>query len=165
MKTKRILVSVVTGALLTGSLLAASGNDQVRSKTKVRATKPTATTTVSRTSNRAVTRNRAIATRRVVTTSGNPREIRGTTGAPVQTRRRRHCHLRRRPIDLERYQHHAGQARRSLCQNRCARHFSILQSLISSPFHPASTHSQLPIILSLPKQCCEPSLAPTFSGI
>jgi hypothetical protein len=88
MKMKRILVSVVTGALLTGSLLAASGNDQVRSKTNVRATKPTAATTVSKTSNRAVTRNRVIPTRRVVRTSGNPREIRGTTGAPVQTRNR-----------------------------------------------------------------------------
>ncbi len=102
MKTKRILVSVVTGALLTGSLLAASGNDQVRSKTKVRATKPTATTTVSNRANRAITNrqvmtsgktrevraNRAITSRRVVTTSGNPREVRGTTGAPVQTRNR-----------------------------------------------------------------------------
>ena len=83
MNTKRILVSVVTGALLTGSLMAASGNDQVRTKTKVRASKPTATTTV--TSKRT---NRAVRTQRVVTSSGNSRYVTGTTGAPVQTRTR-----------------------------------------------------------------------------
>jgi Putative peptidoglycan binding domain len=48
MNTKRILISVVTGAMLTGSqAMAAQGSDQTRSKTKVRATKPTATTTMT----------------------------------------------------------------------------------------------------------------------
>ncbi|HEX4638772.1 MAG TPA: peptidoglycan-binding domain-containing protein [Chthoniobacterales bacterium] len=77
---KRILASVVTGALLTGSLMAASGNDQARTRTKVRAGKSTATTTVS------TRANRNVRTQRVVT-SGNPRYV-GTTGAPVQTRNR-----------------------------------------------------------------------------
>ena len=80
MNTKRILVSVVTGALLTGSLMAASGNDQTRTRTKVRAGKSTASTTVS------TRANRTVRTQRVVT-SGNPRQI-GTTGTPVQTRNR-----------------------------------------------------------------------------
>jgi Putative peptidoglycan binding domain len=66
MNTKRILLSVVTGAMLTGSLaMAAHGNDQTRSKTKVRATKPTATTTMTtggRTSAVRAVRSRQIAT-------------------------------------------------------------------------------------------------------
>lgn len=103
MNTKRILVSVVTGALLTGSLLAASGNDQVRSKTKVKATKPAATTTVrtggnarmqtartrdftaTRTNRVVRTVNDAPRTRYVTRTTGNPRVV-GTTGTPVRTR-------------------------------------------------------------------------------
>jgi hypothetical protein len=89
MNTKRILVSVVTGALLTGSLMAASGNDQTRTRTKVRASKPTATTTVSSNqTNRTVRTNRAVRTQRAVTNSGNPRYITGTTSAPAQTRTR-----------------------------------------------------------------------------
>jgi Ni/Co efflux regulator RcnB len=44
MNTKRILISVVAGAMLTGSVaMAAHGNDQARSRTKVRAAKNTAT--------------------------------------------------------------------------------------------------------------------------
>jgi hypothetical protein len=101
MNTKRILVSVVTGAALIGSLaMAAPGNDPPRGNTKAKTTaKASAATTVSggrhhavanqrvmtssnvRTSMRA---NRAVRNDRVVT-SGNPR---GTTGAPVQTRNR-----------------------------------------------------------------------------
>ena len=82
MNTKRILVSVVTGALLTGSLLAASGNDQVRSRTKARASKPTATTTVKTSGNARMTSAR---TRFVTRTSGNTRVV-GTTGSPTRTR-------------------------------------------------------------------------------
>ncbi len=89
MKMKRILVSVVTGALLTGSLLAAHGNDQVRSKSKIKANKPTATTTVKTSRNTAAVRTTrtttAPRTRYVTTTSGNPR-VTGTTGTPVRTR-------------------------------------------------------------------------------
>jgi Putative peptidoglycan binding domain len=66
MNTKRILISVVTGAMLTGSLaMAAHGNDQTRSKTKVRATKPTAATkmtTGGNTSGVRAVRSRQIAT-------------------------------------------------------------------------------------------------------
>src|SRR2546430_17668691 len=80
MNTKRILVSLVTGALLTGSLLAASGNDQTRSRTKVRASKPTATTTVS------ARPTRAMRTQRVVTTNGNPRYVSRNTASPTRTR-------------------------------------------------------------------------------
>jgi len=95
---------MVTGALLTGSLIAASGNDQVSTKTKVRASKPTATTTVKSSGNlsartartRFVTRNSgnsrvvgttgtSARTRFVTRNSGNPRVV-GTTGTPVRTR-------------------------------------------------------------------------------
>ena len=66
MNTKRILISVVTGAMLTGSqAMAAQGSDQTRSKTKVRATKPTATTTMTtggRTTAVRTVRSRQIAT-------------------------------------------------------------------------------------------------------
>jgi Putative peptidoglycan binding domain len=93
---------VVTGALLTGSLLAAQGNDQARSK-KVRASKATATTTVKpgnrvvRTTTtprqtRFVTRssgNRVVSTTptrtRYVTTTGGNRVVE-TTNTPVRTR-------------------------------------------------------------------------------
>ena len=80
MNTKRIIISVVTaGALLTGSLFAASGHDQVRSQTKVkfRANKPTATTTIRtggrtavRTRNMAASANTGIRNRNM-TASGN----------------------------------------------------------------------------------------------
>lgn len=99
MNTKRILVSVVTGALLTGSLLAAEGNDRARHKTTVRASKPTATTTVrtgrnvrtdaarthhtTRTSG--TVRADAPRTRFVTRTRDNSRVV-GTTGVPVRTR-------------------------------------------------------------------------------
>lgn len=64
MNTKHILLSLVAGAMFTGSLaIAAQGNDQVRSKTKVRAaSKPTATTTM-RTGGGSAIRNRAVTTR------------------------------------------------------------------------------------------------------
>ena len=95
MNTKRILVGVVTGALLTGSLMAASGNDQARSKTKMRASKHTATTAVSKGTNRAITNRRVITSRspHIVRENrqivrGNPRVVRGTTGVPVRTRTR-----------------------------------------------------------------------------
>jgi hypothetical protein len=46
MNTKRILISVVTGLILTGSLVtAAPGNDRARSKANVRAAKQTTTMT------------------------------------------------------------------------------------------------------------------------
>src|ERR1051325_3631501 len=60
MKTKRILISVVAGAMLTGSVFAAQGNDPQRTTTKVkaRAPKTTAVTTTSRTGNVSTTRTR-----------------------------------------------------------------------------------------------------------
>src|ERR1041384_611655 len=60
MKTKRILISVVAGAMLTGSVFAAQGNDQPRTKTKVkaRAAKTTAVTTASSNRNVSTTRTR-----------------------------------------------------------------------------------------------------------
>lgn len=81
MNTKLIL-SVVTGVMLTGAFaFAASGNDQGRSRTKVRAAKQTATMTTSgnaavRTHHMAISGNTALRTRNVTT--------RGTTA--VQTR-------------------------------------------------------------------------------
>jgi hypothetical protein len=48
MNTKHILTGVVTGLILTGSLVIATpGNDRARSKTNVRAAKPTTTMTTS----------------------------------------------------------------------------------------------------------------------
>jgi len=62
MNTKRILTSVVAGAMLTGSVFAAHGNDQPRTRTKARAAKTTAVTKTTagnvgtvRTRNRVVT--------------------------------------------------------------------------------------------------------------
>jgi len=81
MNTKRILVSVVTGALLTGSLMAAEGNDRARTKkTTVRASKPTATTTVRSSGHVNRTRYVTTAPARTVTRS---REVSST---PVRTR-------------------------------------------------------------------------------
>ena len=63
MNTKRILISVVAGAMLTGSVaMAAHGNDQARSKTKVRAAKSTATATMTTGGNRSTVRTRQIST-------------------------------------------------------------------------------------------------------
>lgn len=63
MKTRHILISVVAGAMLTGSVaMAAHGNDQARSKTKVRAAKSTATTTMTTGGNRTTVRTRQIST-------------------------------------------------------------------------------------------------------
>jgi hypothetical protein len=60
MKTKRILSSVVTGLILTGSLAtAAPGNDRAGSKAKVRAAKQTTTMT---TGGKAAVRTRSFAT-------------------------------------------------------------------------------------------------------
>ncbi len=60
MNTKRILSSVVTGLILTGSLaMAAPGNDRARSKAKVRAAKQTTTMT---TGGKAAVRTRSFAT-------------------------------------------------------------------------------------------------------
>src|ERR1700731_4884129 len=70
MNTKRILTSVVTGLILTGSLaIAAPGNDRARSKTNVRAAKQTTTMT---------TRGNAIRTRSFAT-SGNTAAVRTGT--------------------------------------------------------------------------------------
>ena len=79
MNTKQILISVVTGVMLTGSLaMAAHGNDQTRSKTKVRATKPTATTTMTTGGNTAV-RTGAVRTRSTAYTRGSNRAVRTGT--------------------------------------------------------------------------------------
>jgi len=60
MNTKRILSSVVTGLILTGSLaMAAPGNDRARSKANVRAAKQTTTMT---TGGHAAVRTRSFAT-------------------------------------------------------------------------------------------------------
>jgi len=60
MNTKRILTSVVTGLILTGSLaIAAPGNDRARSKANVRAAKQTTTMT---TGGNAAVRTRSFAT-------------------------------------------------------------------------------------------------------
>src|SRR5262249_37246975 len=96
---KRMLVSVVTGALLTGSLMAAPGNDRARTKkTVVRESKPTATTTVrsnrgvnrthyvSSAPTRTVTRSREMRGTRYVSTAPDRTVTTGTNGAPVRTR-------------------------------------------------------------------------------
>ena len=63
MNTKRILISVVAGAMLTGSVaMAAHGNDQAGSKTQVRAAKSTATATMTTGGNRSTVRTRQIST-------------------------------------------------------------------------------------------------------
>lgn len=84
MNTKRILVSVVIGGLLTGSLFAAPGNDRARTKTTVRTSKPNTTTTV-RSSGHTSTRTRYVSTAPTRTFSTRP-VVSGTTGAPVRTR-------------------------------------------------------------------------------
>jgi putative peptidoglycan binding protein len=62
--TRRILLSLVAGAMFTGSLaIAAQGNDQVRSKTKVRAASKSTATTTMRTGGGSAIRNSAVTTR------------------------------------------------------------------------------------------------------
>ena|SRR5437660_121667 len=78
MNTKRILISVVAGAMLTGSLaFAAHGNDQARSKTKVRAAKATATTTMKTGGSTAV-RTGTVHNRSTVFAGGNTAVRSGT---------------------------------------------------------------------------------------
>jgi len=90
MNTKRILSSVVTGLILTGSLaMAAPGNDRARSKAKVRAAKQTTTMTTGghaavRTRSFATGGNTAVRTRTVrnrstVFTGGNTTAVRTGT--------------------------------------------------------------------------------------
>jgi hypothetical protein len=100
MNTKRILLSVVTGLILTGSLaMAAPGNDRAGSKAKVRAAKQTTTMT---TGGKAAVRTRSFATggntaairTRSFATGGNTTAIRtrsfatGGNTATVRTRDR-----------------------------------------------------------------------------
>ena len=78
MNTKRILISVVAGAMLTGSVaMAAHGNDQARSKTKVRAAKNT--TTAVTTNRNTATPTRQFHNRSTVFTRGNNRAVRTGT--------------------------------------------------------------------------------------
>jgi hypothetical protein len=96
MNTKHILISLVTGALLTGSLaMAAPGNDQSRAKSRARVAKPTTTTTTRVSGNTGAMRTRErfvsrrdstrIGTRnRVVTSTGNNGGVR--TGSRIVTR-------------------------------------------------------------------------------
>jgi Putative peptidoglycan binding domain len=90
MNTKRILSSVVTGLILTGSLaMAAPGNDRARSKVKVRAAKQTTTMTTGghaavRTRSFAAGGNTAVRTgtvrnRSTVFTGGNTAAVRTGT--------------------------------------------------------------------------------------
>ena len=75
MNTKRILIGVVAGAMLTGSVaMAAHGNDQARSKTKVRAAKNT-TTAITTSGNRTV-RTGTVRNRSTVFTGGNNTSVR-----------------------------------------------------------------------------------------
>ena len=81
MNTKRILISVVTGLILTGPLVtAAPGNDRARSKANVRAAKQTTTMTTRgntavRTHSFATRENAAVRTRSF-TTGGNTAAVR-----------------------------------------------------------------------------------------
>ena len=85
MNTKRILISVVTGLILTGSLAtAAPGNDRARSKANVRAAKQTTTMTTRgntavRTHSFATRENAAVRTRSF-TTGGNTAAVRTRPG-------------------------------------------------------------------------------------
>jgi hypothetical protein len=75
MNTKRILIGVVAGAMLTGSVaMAAHGNDQARSKTKVRAAKNT-TAAITTSGNRTV-RTGTVRNRSTVFTGGNNTTVR-----------------------------------------------------------------------------------------
>jgi Ni/Co efflux regulator RcnB len=77
MNTKRILISVVAGAMLTGSVaMAARGNDQARSQTRVRAAKNT-TTAVTTNRNTAM-RTRQFHNRSAVFAGGNTTVRSGT---------------------------------------------------------------------------------------
>jgi hypothetical protein len=78
MNTKHILISVVAGAMLTGSVaMAAHGNDQTGSKTKVRAAKNTATT-ITTGGNKGV-RSGTVRNRSTVFTGGNTTAVRTGT--------------------------------------------------------------------------------------
>jgi len=78
MNTKRILISVVAGAMLTGSVaMAAHGNDQAVSKAKVRAAKNT-TTAITTNRNTAV-RTRQFHNRSTVYSGGNTTTVRSGT--------------------------------------------------------------------------------------
>ena len=78
MNTKRILISVVAGVMLTGSVaMAAHGNDQARSRTKVRAAKNT-TTAITTNRNTAV-RTRQFHNRSTVYSGGNTTTVRSGT--------------------------------------------------------------------------------------
>ena len=77
MNTKRILISVVAGVMLTGSLaFAAHGNDQARSKTKVRAAKQTTATTMRTGGNTSAVRTHQVRNRSTVFTGGNNTAVR-----------------------------------------------------------------------------------------
>ena len=81
MNTKRILLSLVTGITLTGTLaLAAPGNDQprVKSQSRVKVAKPTTTMTTARV-NTGTVRSR----NRVVTSTGTAEGVR--TGSRIVT--------------------------------------------------------------------------------
>src|SRR5437879_5668426 len=90
MNTKRILSSVVAATMLTASVaIAAHGNDQARSKTKVRAAKQTTTMT---TRGKAAVRTRSFATRsnaavrtRSFVTGGNTATVRTRTARDRST--------------------------------------------------------------------------------
>jgi hypothetical protein len=78
MNTKRILIGVVAGAMLTGSVaMAAHENDQARSKTKVRAAKNT-TTAITSGGNRTV-RTGTVRNRSTVFTGDNNTAVRTGT--------------------------------------------------------------------------------------
>jgi hypothetical protein len=78
MNTKHILISLVAGAMLTGSVaMAAHGNDQARSKKKVRAAKNT-TTAITTRGNRTV-RSGTVRNRSTVFTGGNTTAVRTGT--------------------------------------------------------------------------------------
>src|SRR6267143_1133299 len=80
MNTKRILISVVAGVMLTGSLaVSAHGNDQARSKTKVRAAKQPATTTMRTGGNTTEVRTLQVRNRSTVFTGGNNTTVRTGT--------------------------------------------------------------------------------------
>jgi hypothetical protein len=75
MNTKRILIGVVAGAMLTGSVaMAAHRNDQAGSKTKVRAAKNT--TTAITTSGTRTVRTGTVRNRSTVFTGGNNTSVR-----------------------------------------------------------------------------------------
>jgi len=82
MNTKRILMSLVTGAMLMGSTaIAAQGHDQPRVKSNARVTKPTSTTTITRVGANTGT----VQTRQRFATGGNSATIGTRTGERFTT--------------------------------------------------------------------------------